>query len=862
MNYTNNNNNNNIIRNNNNNNNIRNINNKKGNEYIQELPKVLYDYPYIFHKYLLGVNSYNNPISYNIIKVNQNNKYKNNKIFAHLHCYNIDDFNDIYGDYIENIKLYYSIILTYSLGTQLPNTNIVILKIPNVGMDIGAKIICLDYLNKNNIDYDYLLFLHSKKDKTKRKIYYDPFISSKKQIHYIVSIMYHYDLIVPDLMLHGDWNKGNQYKINEKYYKEMNKFLNLQHKTYNHFEGNVVLASKRLIEKIYNPKYLQLFYNILNTEGSFDYNWVNIYYKFFKNDIKYVFKYYLKYSILPNHLVKNDKPLIKDFNKIFDKEPIYKDYFLKDGAIEHLWERLWYNTLLNINGKYKIINENLIMKPLKLKYEFDTNLYRLLNNDPNYDNSIDNIETNIKPFLESQEKNKILHLYSLEQILEHLPLDFDIEKYSNDTNLLHYNKYELINHYILKNQNSEELSWKTKYKDTINVTNIDFKEKCKKTFVIVFPQFHEIPENNYFWGKGFTEWSNVKKTKQIHHKHLPIHPHRDIGYYDILNEDVSKRWNTYASEYGFDGFIYYHYWFSHGSVMDKPLKQIINNESHNKPWFLIWVNENWTKRWDGGNNEVLLEIKINEKQCEKHANVLLEYFKHINYYKVNNKPLLGVYRSKEIPNSYIKKLNSIVRDYGFEEIIFIDILNNDIPSKNNVNKNYYCSMELEFPPNYSGSLVKSHGTYKKSVNYKKNMESIKQHNFNYNINEHYKGLTKTKPVNKTLLRGVMPCWDNYPRHTTNKSNHHIQLDSNSFIFYLMLLKQYILLEKDNTYFNSINENGKGFLVINSLNEWGEQCTLEPSIQYEYSFLKAIQLARKTNLNIINEDLLDKLLNYK
>ena len=171
-------------------------------------------------------------------------------------------------------------------------------------------------------------------------------------------------------------------------------------------------------------------------------------------------------------------------------------------------------------------------------------------------------------------------------------------------------------------------------------------------------------------------------------------------------------------------------------------------------------------------------------------------------------------------------------------------------------------MELEFPPNYSGSLVKSHGTYKKSVNYKKNMESIKQHNFNYNINEHYKGLTKTKPVNKTLLRGVMPCWDNYPRHTTNKSNHHIQLDSNSFIFYLMLLKQYILLEKDNTYFNSINENGKGFLVINSLNEWGEQCTLEPSIQYEYSFLKAIQLARKTNLNIINEDLLDKLLNYK
>ena len=94
--------------------------------------------------------------------------------------------------------------------------------------------------------------------------------------------MYQYDLIVPDLMLCGDWNRGDQYRINEKYYNDINRFLKLQHKTYKNIEGNVVVASRRLIEKIYNPKYLQLFYNILNTEGSFDYNWVNIYYKFFK----------------------------------------------------------------------------------------------------------------------------------------------------------------------------------------------------------------------------------------------------------------------------------------------------------------------------------------------------------------------------------------------------------------------------------------------------------------------------------------------------------------------------------------------------------------------------------------------------
>ena len=119
--------------------------------------------------------------------------------------------------------------------------------------------------------------------------------------------------------------------------------------------------------------------------------------------------------------------------------------------------------------------------------------------------------------------------------------------------------------------------------------------------------------NNKFWGNGFTEWWNVKKTYQIHNKHLPLTPHNDIGYYNILNKTTQQRWNNYSDKFNFDIFSFYHYWFENGIIMEKPLLKILENNLIKKPWFLIWANENWTKRWDGGNNEILLKLDLNLK---------------------------------------------------------------------------------------------------------------------------------------------------------------------------------------------------------------------------------------------------------
>ena len=769
---------------------------------------------------------------YEIIKEVKDNDYLNNKYWCHLHCYDIDKFDEIYGEYIDNIVKYFSVIVTFSRGNIIVNKKITLLKTDNKGIDIGAKILFLKYLYLNNINFTNILFLHSKSNIKTRIEYFNPFIKNIKQINYIISIINQYDLIIPDKVHNGDWNMNKGYTINKYYYEWYNNIMNFKHLTNLNIEGNCLICCKKILLSMFPLDKIDFFYSKLNTKNSFDYNWVKHQYKLFNYTYDEIYEKFINEKLLPNHLSYNGQKLIKKYEFIFNNEEVNLDEnFLKDGSIEHLYERLWLNVCKNLNGTYKVIKEENIISNIKLPYQFNTNLYKFLNNEQDECNSIETIYKFKKKIQTS--KNII---YSLKQILEKLPLNFDINKYSYDNNLFNKNKYEIINHYLFNNKNDKSKKW-------IDIQN---KFNITKTFVYIFPQFHNINENNKFWGEGFTDWNNVKKTKQIHSKHMPIHPHEDISYYNILDIETRKRWNNYAEEYGFYGYIYCHFWFSHGIVMNKPLDKILEDGEPNNPWFLNWINENWTKRWDGGKNEILLDVNINDDLCNKHFNVLLKYFKHKNYYKIDNKPCLGVYRAEEIKQSYINKLIKLSKQNGFDGLVFFKTLNNKLENNFEINNDNYCEYEFEYPPNYSGTLGNT-----KFYNKNFNFYIDDKFSNNYDINKHYLYLTKTKKSNKKLVRGIMPCWDNYPRHNSNKSNHYIQIGSNSLLFYLTIVKQFLLIKK---------EKGE-YYFINSLNEWGEQCVLEPSIQDEYSYLEAFKLAKQTDLEQINENLLDDLISY-
>ena len=770
-------------------------------------------------------------IKYQIIKKNNNPIFKNNQLLAHLHCYDIDKFNEYFGKYIKNIINYFNVYVTFSIGETIPDYDIEILKINNKGMDIGGKICFLAYLENNKICYSHILFLHSKNDIKKREIYFKPYISNIEQINYICSIIGNYDLIYNNLILDGDWNKKIGYTINKYYYDEYLKLMNYKNLTTKFIEGNCLIVSKKMVQSMFPKKYLIFFYNKLNNKNTFDINWVKHQYKLFNYNEKEIYKIYKKKKYYGNHLNHTNQKLISDYTFIFnDKSVDIENYFLKDGAYEHLWERLWLNVCLNINGKYKIIDN--VYHKIKLKYNFDTNLYKFINNisSKNDIESIYNLQNNIS-------ENEI---YSLKQILKILPLNFNIDQFCSENNINNMNNNEIINYYCKKKKkNNNEKKWI----DTIECFN------NLKIFTHIFPQFHEIEENNKFWGEGFTEWWNVRKTFQIHNKHLPLHPDSDIGYYNLLDFHNRKRWDLYAEDNGIYGFVFCHYWFSKGIVMNKVIDKMLEDGMPNKPWFFNWINENWTKRWDGGNNEILLDVCLDIKKCEEHFKCILKYFKSKNYYKINNKPVLAIYRPCEIPKLYIQKFKELACKNNFSGLIFIKTLNNNLENNFTINSDNYCEYEFEYPPNYSGTLVDSKINNNNFEFYKKMPDTNKCNN--YDINEHFIALTNTKSNKKKLIRGIMPCWDNLPRHTTLKSDCHIQIGSNSFIFYLTLLKQ----------FKKLKEEGGEYMIINSLNEWAEQCILEPSIQNKYSYLEALKLAKKTNLELIDSKLLNCLINF-
>ena len=166
---------------------------------VKEKYEKFYLNNYLFPNYYLEISKSNDELNYNCLfdKV----KNKNNKLWCQIHCFNIDNFDNIYGKYINNILKYFSVIVTYSFGEIIPSYDLILLKIPNIGMDIGSKIISLDYLLKHSIEYDYILFLHSKSNPVKREVYFNPFIKSLKQINYICSILYQYDIIFPNLLI-------------------------------------------------------------------------------------------------------------------------------------------------------------------------------------------------------------------------------------------------------------------------------------------------------------------------------------------------------------------------------------------------------------------------------------------------------------------------------------------------------------------------------------------------------------------------------------------------------------------------------------------------------------------------------------
>jgi GT2 family glycosyltransferase len=358
---------------------------------------------------------------------------------------------------------------------------------------------------------------------------------------------------------------------------------------------------------------------------------------------------------------------------------------------------------------------------------------------------------------------------------------------------------------------------------------LEFIEDFNKVKIITFylPQFHPIPENDLWWGKGFTEWRNVTKALPNFLGHNQPRLPSDLGFYDLRCDEILIEQANLAKKYGVYGFCYYYYHFGDKMLLDLPLKKIIEKNIPDIPFCLCWANENWTRRWDGMNNEVLIPIEYSKEKLIKVMLDALKYLKHPNYIRVNGKPLFLIYRFFEGIKDVVVEWRKICREAGIGEIYLglVESFENSILLRNP--SEFNLDVSVEFPPHYINCPVDTE-------------EKIINPNFQGKIYDYRKVvmeyIQKNLP-NFTRFRGIMPQWDNTPRQQDRAIIFHYANPGYFQAWLEFLIKQ--TLEQ--------NFKDERIIFVNAWNEWAEGAYLEPDLLYGHSYLEAVKNALESQL---------------
>jgi tetratricopeptide (TPR) repeat protein len=347
-----------------------------------------------------------------------------------------------------------------------------------------------------------------------------------------------------------------------------------------------------------------------------------------------------------------------------------------------------------------------------------------------------------------------------------------------------------------------------------NTTDFDDKEAVR-AIAFYLPQYHPIPENDKWWGKGFTEWTKVSRATPQFAGHYQPHLPADLGFYDLRVPEVRDEQAAMARKYGISGFCYYHYWFAGKRLLERPFEEVLKSGEPDFPFCLCWANENWTRRWDGADQQVLIAQQHSSVDDLAFIRDVIPAFRDPRYIRIHNRPLFLVYRVGILPepNETVSRWRNecIAAGVGNPYLCMVQTFGSVDP------RPFGFDAAIEFPPLNLNIVQRPTYPFKGNLGY---YEDIVE-----------KALQRPVPT-FTWFRGVIPSWDNTPRRGEDGIVIHgsrPQLYDN----WLSNIVQWTCEHRS---------SGERLVFINAWNEWAEGCHLEPDAFYGYGYLEATRSA--------------------
>ena len=339
------------------------------------------------------------------------------------------------------------------------------------------------------------------------------------------------------------------------------------------------------------------------------------------------------------------------------------------------------------------------------------------------------------------------------------------------------------------------------------------------------PQFHPIPENDEWWGKGFTEWTNTAKATPMFRGHYQPHIPADLGFYDLRLPESRAAQADMAREYGVEGFCYYHYWFAGRRVLERPFNEVLASGQPDFPFCLCWANQTWSGIWHGAPNRILIEQTYpGENDYRTHFEFLLNAFRDPRYITVDGKPLFLLYRPLEIPDlpQVVKLWRKLATDAGLRGLHLVGVRGGPV----------WKSPDLGLDAGTTAWLPRTRPWVSKRTPIKWFMRHYYEKTGKPTVYAYKDVIEELTPREKSEDEDyptLFPNWDNTPRSGSNG----LVLHGATPELFRIHAQRALAIVRD--------KNPEHALVfLKSWNEWAEGNHVEPDLRFGHQYLQVLR----------------------